>query len=134
MRGQPMTFPCCSLSQGTDATMLFKLNSQHKLNSNYIPPKNSYETQFGIQHFAGVVNYETRGELDSTLPFLSLCLFPHIDTQFLLSCDELQSDSQQYNPSLGQRERINVIRNMLMLGWSLLPKRSIAFYKVAQIA
>lgn len=43
--------------------MLYKLNSQHKLNSNYIPPKNSYETQFGIQHFAGVVHYETRGEL-----------------------------------------------------------------------
>lgn len=41
--------------------MLYKLNSQHKLNSNYIPPKNSYETQFGIQHFAGVVYYETRG-------------------------------------------------------------------------
>lgn len=41
--------------------MLYKLNSQHKLNSYYIPPKNSYETQFGIQHFAGVVHYETRG-------------------------------------------------------------------------
>lgn len=41
--------------------MLYKLNSQHKLNSNYIPPKNSYESQFGIQHFAGVVHYETRG-------------------------------------------------------------------------
>lgn len=41
--------------------MLYKLNSQHKFNSNYIPPKNNYETQFGIQHFAGVVYYETRG-------------------------------------------------------------------------
>lgn len=54
--------------QGTDTTMLNKLNSQHKLNTNYIPPKNSYETQFGIQHFAGIVYYETRGqELLSTL-------------------------------------------------------------------
>uniref|UniRef100_A0A4W6D9R3 Myosin VIIA n=1 Tax=Lates calcarifer TaxID=8187 RepID=A0A4W6D9R3_LATCA len=50
--------------KGTDATMLYKLNSQHKLNSYYIPPKNSYETQFGIQHFAGVVHYETRGFLE----------------------------------------------------------------------
>ncbi|XP_034089263.1 unconventional myosin-VIIa-like isoform X7 [Gymnodraco acuticeps] len=50
--------------KGTDATMLYKLNSQHKLNYNYIPPKNSYATQFGIQHFAGVVNYETRGFLE----------------------------------------------------------------------
>lgn len=48
--------------QGTDTTMLNKLNSQHKLNTNYIPPKNSYETQFGIQHFAGIVFYETRGQ------------------------------------------------------------------------
>uniref|UniRef100_A0A669C140 Myosin VIIAa n=1 Tax=Oreochromis niloticus TaxID=8128 RepID=A0A669C140_ORENI len=48
--------------KGTDTTMLNKLNFQHKLNTNYIPPKNNYETQFGIQHFAGVVYYETRGQ------------------------------------------------------------------------
>lgn len=52
--------------------MLYKLNSQHKLNSNYIPPKNSYETQFGIQHFAGVVHYETRGALAFMLSFFPL--------------------------------------------------------------
>uniref|UniRef100_W5L375 Myosin VIIAa n=1 Tax=Astyanax mexicanus TaxID=7994 RepID=W5L375_ASTMX len=50
--------------KGTDTTMLNKLNSQHKLNTNYIPPKNNYETQFGIQHFAGIVYYETRGFLE----------------------------------------------------------------------
>uniref|UniRef100_A0A674E5X1 Unconventional myosin-VIIa-like n=1 Tax=Salmo trutta TaxID=8032 RepID=A0A674E5X1_SALTR len=50
--------------KGTDATMLYKINSQHKLNSNYHPPKNTYMTQFGIQHFAGVVHYETRGFLE----------------------------------------------------------------------
>ncbi|XP_037533824.1 myosin VIIAa [Nematolebias whitei] len=50
--------------KGTDATMLNKLNFQHKLNTNYIPPKNNYETQFGIQHFAGVVFYETKGFLE----------------------------------------------------------------------
>ncbi|XP_061072704.1 myosin VIIAa isoform X2 [Conger conger] len=50
--------------KGTDTTMLNKLNSQHKLNTYYIPPKNTYETQFGIQHFAGVVYYETRGFLE----------------------------------------------------------------------
>lgn len=47
--------------QGTDTTMLHKLNSQHKLNSNYIPPKNNHETQFGINHFAGIVYYESQG-------------------------------------------------------------------------
>ncbi|XP_040819908.1 unconventional myosin-VIIa isoform X2 [Ochotona curzoniae] len=50
--------------KGTDATMLHKLNSQHKLNANYIPPKNAHETQFGINHFAGVVYYETQGFLE----------------------------------------------------------------------
>ncbi|XP_031159899.1 myosin VIIAa isoform X2 [Sander lucioperca] len=50
--------------RGTDTTMLNKLNFQHKLHTNYIPPKNNHETQFGIQHFAGVVYYETRGFLE----------------------------------------------------------------------
>ncbi|XP_044877190.1 unconventional myosin-VIIa isoform X2 [Mauremys mutica] len=50
--------------KGTDTTMLHKLNSQHKLNTNYIPPKNNHETQFGINHFAGVVYYETKGFLE----------------------------------------------------------------------
>ncbi|XP_071990047.1 unconventional myosin-VIIa isoform X6 [Engystomops pustulosus] len=50
--------------KGTDTTMLNKLNSQHKLNTFYIPPKNSYETQFGINHFAGIVYYETKGFLE----------------------------------------------------------------------
>nr|XP_057935533.1 myosin VIIAa isoform X2 [Doryrhamphus excisus] len=50
--------------KGTDSTMLNKLNFQHKVNTNYIPPKNNYETQFGIQHFAGVVYYETKGFLE----------------------------------------------------------------------
>ncbi|XP_059187522.1 myosin VIIAa [Centropristis striata] len=50
--------------KGTDTTMLNKLNFQHKVNTNYIPPKNNHETQFGIQHFAGVVFYETRGFLE----------------------------------------------------------------------
>ncbi|XP_051004943.1 unconventional myosin-VIIa [Acomys russatus] len=50
--------------KGTDATMLHKLNSQHRLNANYVPPKNSHETQFGINHFAGIVYYETQGFLE----------------------------------------------------------------------
>uniref|UniRef100_A0ABM5FVZ3 Unconventional myosin-VIIa isoform X2 n=1 Tax=Pogona vitticeps TaxID=103695 RepID=A0ABM5FVZ3_9SAUR len=50
--------------KGTDTTMLNKLNSQHKLNTNYIPPRNNYDTQFGINHFAGIVYYETKGFLE----------------------------------------------------------------------
>ncbi|XP_053561574.1 unconventional myosin-VIIa [Bombina bombina] len=50
--------------KGTDTTMLNKLNTQHRFNTFYIPPKNNYETQFGINHFAGIVYYETRGFLE----------------------------------------------------------------------
>lgn len=63
--------------------MLHKLNSQHKLNSNYIPPKNNHETQFGINHFAGVVYYESQGTsglsgaaISSPAPSPALALLP----------------------------------------------------------
>lgn len=41
--------------------MLQKLSQTHGAGSVYIPPKNSYETQFGIQHFAGIVHYDSKG-------------------------------------------------------------------------
>lgn len=47
--------------QGTDTTMLQKLNQAHETDSVYVPPKNSYETLFGIQHFAGIVHYDSKG-------------------------------------------------------------------------
>ncbi|XP_038617745.1 unconventional myosin-VIIa [Tachyglossus aculeatus] len=50
--------------KGTDSTMLHKLNSQHRLNPSYVSPRNNHQTQFGINHFAGVVYYETQGFLE----------------------------------------------------------------------
>lgn len=41
--------------------MLQKMNQVHGKSGIYIPPKNNYETQFGIQHFAGVVYYDSIG-------------------------------------------------------------------------
>lgn len=41
--------------------MLEKINQVHGKGGIYLPPKNSYETQFGIQHFAGVVYYDAKG-------------------------------------------------------------------------
>ena len=41
--------------------MLQKLNQAHETDSVYVPPKNSYETLFGIQHFAGIVHYDSKG-------------------------------------------------------------------------
>jgi len=49
--------------QATDTTLLAKLNNNHGKNVNYLKPKSDINTQFGINHFAGVVFYDTRGEL-----------------------------------------------------------------------
>jgi len=49
--------------QATDATLLAKLNNHHGKNPNYLKPKSDINTLFGLNHFAGVVFYDTRGQL-----------------------------------------------------------------------
>lgn len=50
--------------------MLQKLHQVHGKGGIYIPPKNSHETEFGIQHFAGVVHYDSKGSVKAqNLPF-----------------------------------------------------------------
>ena len=62
--------------KGTDSTLLYKLHQQHGSNSNYLQPKSSVNASFGINHFAGVVFYDTRGEcLSFQLDCLSLVNF-----------------------------------------------------------
>ncbi|XP_061098661.1 unconventional myosin-VIIb-like [Conger conger] len=53
------TFP-----KGTDITMLNKINQMHGKSKTYISPKNNHDVQFGIQHFAGVVYYDSEGFLE----------------------------------------------------------------------
>ncbi|CAG0921158.1 unnamed protein product, partial [Notodromas monacha] len=50
--------------KGTDQTMLAKLHKQHGDNRNYLKPKSDINTSFGLNHFAGVVFYDTRGFLE----------------------------------------------------------------------
>ncbi|XP_068136681.1 unconventional myosin-VIIb isoform X2 [Hyperolius riggenbachi] len=57
--------------KGTDTTMLTKLNSVHSKSNIYIPSKSVHDTKFGINHFAGVVFYETQGFLDKNRDLLS---------------------------------------------------------------
>lgn len=47
--------------QGSDWSMLQKMNQHHTGNRNYIAPKREGDTDFGIHHFAGVVQYDSRG-------------------------------------------------------------------------
>ena len=44
--------------------MLFKLHREHSANRNYLKPKSDINTSFGLNHFAGVVFYDTRGFLE----------------------------------------------------------------------
>lgn len=50
--------------KGTDQTMLAKLHKTHGAHKNYLKPKSDINTSFGLNHFAGVVFYDTRGFLD----------------------------------------------------------------------
>uniref|UniRef100_A0A3B3ULE9 Unconventional myosin-VIIa-like n=1 Tax=Poecilia latipinna TaxID=48699 RepID=A0A3B3ULE9_9TELE len=65
--------------KGTDASMLQKLNQFHNKGEVYIPPKNNFETQFGIQHFAGVVYYDSKF-LEKNRDTLSLDLIQLVET------------------------------------------------------
>ncbi|KAL0191056.1 hypothetical protein M9458_013754, partial [Cirrhinus mrigala] len=46
--------------KGTDASMLHKMNQVHGKGEIYLSPKNNHDTKFGIQHFAGVVYYDSK--------------------------------------------------------------------------
>lgn len=50
--------------KGTDQTMLAKLHKQHGAHRNYLKPKSDINTSFGLNHFAGVVFYDTRSFLE----------------------------------------------------------------------
>ena len=41
--------------------MLQKLHKQHSHHKQYLKPKSDLNASFGINHFAGVVFYDTRG-------------------------------------------------------------------------
>uniref|UniRef100_A0AAR2JXI3 Myosin VIIBa n=1 Tax=Pygocentrus nattereri TaxID=42514 RepID=A0AAR2JXI3_PYGNA len=66
--------------KGTDTTLLNKLNQMHGKSNIYIPPKNSHDTMFGIQHFAGPVYYDSKGFLEKNRDALSLDLIQLVET------------------------------------------------------
>ncbi|KAK5859693.1 hypothetical protein PBY51_021226 [Eleginops maclovinus] len=50
--------------KGSDATMLNKMNQQHRKNKSYISSRSEYDTDFGICHYAGKVHYDSKGFLE----------------------------------------------------------------------
>nr|XP_020465549.1 unconventional myosin-VIIa-like [Monopterus albus] len=98
--------------KGTDTTMLQKMNQLHGKGEIYIPPKNNYETQFGIQHFAGVVYYDSQGFLEKNRDALSSDLIQLVETSSnkllkLVFQNELSSttDNKKRMPTLSGQFR-----------------------------
>lgn len=48
--------------EGTDATLLMKLNANHGNKSMFVKPFSDHAVSFGIRHFAGVVMYYSKGK------------------------------------------------------------------------
>ncbi|XP_062852568.1 unconventional myosin-VIIb [Trichomycterus rosablanca] len=66
--------------KGTDITLLNKMDKEHGKTKIYIPPKNSYDTKFGIEHFAGPVFYDSTGFLEKNRDALSQDLILLVET------------------------------------------------------
>lgn len=66
--------------KGTDHTMLAKLHKTHGSHKNYLKPKSDINTSFGLNHFAGVVFYDTRGFLEKNRDSFSADLLQLIST------------------------------------------------------
>ncbi|XP_050361931.1 myosin-VIIa [Nymphalis io] len=72
--------------KGTDQTMLAKLHKTHGSHRNYLKPKSDINTSFGLNHFAGIVFYDTRGFLEKNRDTFSADLLQliHISTNKFL--------------------------------------------------
>ncbi|XP_058405723.1 unconventional myosin-VIIb [Diceros bicornis minor] len=80
--------------QGTDTTMLQKLNSVHANNKAFLQPRNIHDARFGIAHFAGEVYYQAEGFLEKNRDALStdiLALVYSSENKFLRQIFKLES-------------------------------------------
>ncbi|XP_036093884.1 unconventional myosin-VIIb isoform X3 [Rousettus aegyptiacus] len=80
--------------QGTDITMVQKLNSVHANNKAFLQPKNIHDARFGIAHFAGEVYYQAEGFLEKNRDVLStdiLILVHSSQNKFLKEIFKLES-------------------------------------------
>ena len=79
--------------QGTDKTLLDKLHQTHQNNKNYLRPKADINRVFGLNHFAGVVFYDSQGFLEKNRDTFSPDLLQVI-----------QSSSNKFLSSLFQQD------------------------------
>jgi myosin VIIa len=67
--------------------MLSKIHGQHQKSRCYLKPKSDLNTSFGLEHFAGVVFYDTRSFLEKNRDTFSTDLrqLVHISTNRFLA-------------------------------------------------
>ncbi|KAF7663122.1 hypothetical protein LDENG_00218190 [Lucifuga dentata] len=102
--------------KGTDTTMLQKMNQVHGKGDIYIPPKSNYETEFGIQHFAGVVYYDSKGFLEKNRDALSTDLIQLVETstnKLLKQIFHNELSSSATKTSVNPKMIINTPKNSL---------------------
>ncbi|XP_057696428.1 unconventional myosin-VIIb isoform X2 [Corythoichthys intestinalis] len=104
--------------KGTDTTLLQKMNQVHGKGSIYISPKNNYETQFGISHFAGIVHYDSKGFLEKNRDALSPDLIQLVETSSnkllkLVFHDQISTNNANSKNTANPKMVINTPKNTL---------------------
>ncbi|XP_063529445.1 myosin-VIIa isoform X1 [Cydia strobilella] len=109
--------------KGTDQTMLAKLHKTHGLHRNYLKPKSDINTSFGLNHFAGVVFYDTRGFLEKNRDTFSADLLQliHVSTnKFLQTIFQgdivMGSETRKRTPTLSTQFKKSLDLLMRTLG------------------
>ena len=64
--------------KATDVTLVQRLHQQHSKNEDYLKPRSDTSTAFGVNHFAGVVFYDTRGFLEKNRDTASMDILVRI--------------------------------------------------------
>merc|ERR1712223_1095769 len=109
--------------KGSDQTMLNKLHRGHSNNRNYLKPKSDMMSVFGLNHFAGVVFYDTRGFLEKNRDTFSADLLQLIHVsknrflQSLFSEDlNMGSETRKRTPTLSSQFKKSLEQLMNTLG------------------
>ncbi|KAJ8877055.1 hypothetical protein PR048_021507 [Dryococelus australis] len=114
---------CFPSRQGSDRSLLSKMNHNHGRNKNYIEPRSNEDQSFGLNHFAGVVTYDVKDFLEKNRDSFNADLKQLIyisSNKFLknLFADDLAQaeDSKKRNLSLSFQFRKSLELLMKTLG------------------
>lgn len=106
----------------SDAALIAKLKSTHRNNSLFEAPGAEISPVFGINHFAGIVNYNTKGFLSKNRDVLSLDVLNAISESNVLFLTELFTDSiklskksTRRSPTIATQFKVSLARLLVML-------------------